>query len=290
MRSVPCSGTNAASGTEPVEALLGTRVEACGAGPGQVVAVHQNAFLATAWYAHAQHRPLVLTPDAVWLCIAQGFAAHIWTNAEALRDRFVRHPGRVMLKVRRDDFVEGSPDNPWPDVFHELSRQIAEHIRHQRDLVVCDFSTTSPVERAASELVLMEAMQKYFEYRMVVICGIPAITLEGTVDDWKSVRQRAHMLAEYGLEWWVSPLLPVLDAFVEAASERPSIAFWRQFFGDSDPDRCGRGPGIHGWILLLFPYLTTGSHDGALRRNPVVMAAAGTSPIQADGRDDGRRP
>ena len=67
-----------------VEALLGTRVEACGAGPGQVVAVHQNAFLATAWYAHAQHRPLVLTPDAVWLCIAQGFAAHIWTRRCAI--------------------------------------------------------------------------------------------------------------------------------------------------------------------------------------------------------------
>lgn len=268
-----------------VEELLGTGIEACGAAVEKLIAVRQNAFLAAAWRAYAEHRPLVLTPDAVWLCIAQGFAAHIRANAEALRGRFVRHEGKATLEVvRSGDFVPGSPDNPWPAVFHEFSQKIAEHIGRQRDLVVCDFSTTGPVERAASELVLMDAMQQYFEYALVVICGIPEITLEGTVDDWKSVRRRTQMLAEYDLEWWTSVLVPVLDEFVTAASGQPHLAFWRQFFEDSSIRMCGRGPEVHGWIFLFFPYLTTGAHDGSLHRNHIITAGAGTSPIQPDGR------
>ena len=49
--------------------------------------------------AFSQHRPLVLTPDAVWLTLAQGFAQHINNHAEALRSRFVGHKGKIELRV-----------------------------------------------------------------------------------------------------------------------------------------------------------------------------------------------
>src|SRR6476620_101863 len=47
--------------------------------------------------AFAQHRPLVLTPDAIWLTIVQGVAQHVRLNAEALRSRLVRHSGREAI-------------------------------------------------------------------------------------------------------------------------------------------------------------------------------------------------
>lgn len=266
-----------------VRELLGAAVEACGADVDRVVPVSQNAFLTAAWRAYAEHRPLVLSPDAVWLCIAQGFAAHVREHAEALRGRFVRHQGRETLRVFVDRYCKGAPDNPWPEIFAEFSAQLAGHIGRQRDLVVCDFSTTGPVERAASELVLMDAMQKYFRYELVVICGIPEITLTGTVEDWRSVRRRAQHLAEYDLEWWTSVLVPALDEFVAAAEGRPDVAFWRRFFADSSGGMCGEGPNVYGWILLLFPYLTGHRPDGALHRSDVVVAARGASPVAAGG-------
>lgn len=265
-----------------VNSLLGTPVEACGAGCEQIVSVTQNALLAAAWRAYADHRPLVLTPDAVWLCLAQGFAAHVNLHAEALRGRFVRHQGRETLIVGRHDFVKGSPDNPWPKVFGAFSEQIAGHIGRLRDLVVCDFSTTGPVERAASELVLMDAMQHYFKYEVQFICGIPEITLAGEVDDWRSVRRRAEMFAEYGLAPWTSVLVPVLNEFVNAASGRPDVAFWRHFFQDSRRAGCGGGTELHGWILLFFPYLVDPT-AGALVPNPILVAARGASPLEAGG-------
>lgn len=270
-----------ASAREAAVGLLGTPVEACGAGAENLVTVEQNAFLAAAWRAYADHRPLVLTPDAVWLCIAQGFAAHVNQDPEVLRGRFVRHPGSLTLQVQRHGFKKGSPDNDWPGVFAEFSDQIAGHMGRQRDLVVSDFSTTGPIERAASELVLMDAMQQYFEYVLLTVCGIPEITLTGTVDDWKSIRRRTQMLAEYDLGWWTAVLLPVLDEFVAAAEGRPDLAFWRSFFKDTGGSG---GPYLHGWILLLFPYFEV-EQDGRMVRavNPVIDRARGASPIRPGG-------
>jgi hypothetical protein len=47
--------------------------------------------------AFSQHRPLVLSPDSIWLAIEQGFAHHVAENAEALRHRLVRHEGSRKL-------------------------------------------------------------------------------------------------------------------------------------------------------------------------------------------------
>lgn len=44
--------------------------------------------------AFSDHRPLVLTPDCIWLTIVQGFGQHVNENAEALRGRIVHHEGK----------------------------------------------------------------------------------------------------------------------------------------------------------------------------------------------------
>jgi hypothetical protein len=218
--------------------------------------------------AFAQHYPLVLTPDAIWLAIAQGFAQHVNENAERLRGKFVRHQGKVTIAVRRDDFRKGSPANPWPETFQAFSDAIAGHIGRQRDLVVCAFSTTGPCERAASEIVLMEAMKKYVDYLVVTLCGIPEITLEGTVDDWRSIRRRAQALEEYDLGWWVEGLAPVLDQLVATAAGRVDTAFWRSLF---KLNQMSGGPYVSGWINVLFPYHH--GHEG-ICRNPWVSSWA----------------
>lgn len=228
-------------------------VEASGCNLGNLVDTYGNPFVAAARAAFAHHYPLVLSPDDVWLCIAQGFGMHVEQNAEALRSRFVRHQGQVEISVRRDHFVKGSPDNDWPGCFQEFSAGIAEHVGKARDLVVADFSTTGPVERAASEIALMSVFQRYFSYVAKTLCGIPTITLLGTVEDWRSIRRRAEYLAEFDLAKWVAALLPVLDQFVAVAGGGAVDGrFWRSFY---NLDAVSGGPYVSGWINVLFPYL-----------------------------------
>jgi len=258
---------------EAIPSLLGCgegrprRLEAVWSSNRRLVSANDMHALAQAAHdAFYRHHPLVLSPDAVWHCLAQGFAHHVAQNAEALRARFVRHEGKVKLVVERSDFVLGRP-NPWPEAFSAFSEQIASHVGRLRDLVVADFSTTGPVERAASEVLLMDAFQPYFEYEMRVGCGIPSITLLGTADDWKSVRRRAAMLSEFGLEAWTDALLPVLDEVVRTAEGRADAGFWRSFFRYQS----GSGPSeLTGWILALFPYLRAGRDGEGLRPNPYL--------------------
>ena len=218
-----------------------------------------HGFLAALLVAFSGHYPLVLSPDDVWLCIAQGFAHHVKLNSEALRGRFVQHLGKITLKVRRDDFVKGSPHNRWPEVFEEFSRQIASHAATAHDLVVADFSTTGGVERAASEVVLMDAMRSYFDYVVTTVCGIPRIVLRGTADDWRRMRKRVETFCTFGLDRWVGALLPVLDEIVATADGRPNTGFWRSIVKQDD---MSGGPYVTGWCTVLFPYLEAG--NGAL--------------------------
>ncbi|QDF01990.1 DUF4419 domain-containing protein [Myxococcus xanthus] len=92
--------------TPPVTAPLGTFVEdALWMAPGpdtRVLETHGvHPLLAAVHTAFAEHRPLVLSPDAIWLTMAQGVAQHIRLNGESLRDRLVRHEGRKKLTVER---------------------------------------------------------------------------------------------------------------------------------------------------------------------------------------------
>jgi hypothetical protein len=214
--------------------------------------------------AFAEHYPLTLSPDDVWLCLAQGFALHVEANAEKLRSRFVRHDGELALEVLRDDFVKGSPRNDWQGCFAEWSDKIAAHIGKKRDLVVADFSTTGPIERAASEIVLMSAMKNYFNFLLVTRCGIPKITLLGTVADWQAIRHRAEVFAEFDLADWVRALMPVLDQFVRAATGAVDRVFWRSIYKERDQSG---GPYVTGWINILFPYLDGGLLNGGIVRN-----------------------
>jgi hypothetical protein len=108
------------------------------------------------------------------------------------------------------------------------------------------------MEPAATEVLLMNTFQAYFEYEMMAGCGIPQVTLLGTPDDWRSMRRRASMLSEFELTWWTDALLPVLDQIVETAEGQVDQGFWRSFFRYQS----GSGPAeLTGWILTLFPYL-----------------------------------
>ncbi|WP_438009703.1 DUF4419 domain-containing protein [Sorangium sp. So ce321] len=240
--------------------------EACGSNLGHLVyGLHaiEHALLQTVHAAFEHHYPLVLSPDDIWLCIAQSFGVHVNLHAEELRGRFVRHEGKETLTIERGAFVKGSPDNDWPGCFAEFSDRIAEHVGKSRDLVVASFSTTGPVERAASEIVLMSAMLRYFKYEMITMCGIPEITLLGTPEDWRAIRRRSEVLAEYGLTTWMQGLLPVLDELVATASGGAvNRDFWASFYKYRS---MSGGSRVTGWINVLFPYL---EHQGTPRWNP----------------------
>ncbi len=217
----------------------------------QVVETGRHALLGAVHRAFAEHRPLVLSPDAMWLTIAQGVAQHVRLHAEALRPRLVRHAGKQKLKIVRAAMP--SDAGAWGAVIAEFRELLADHIGDGRArLLECDFSTTGDVERTASRVVLMDAFAPYFTYEMTCICGIPSITLTGTVDDWRRLRAKIDVIAELDLEKWHRSLAPMADQWIAAASGKPSVRFWRWIY---KPRAAYGGDSVTGWIGRLYPYL-----------------------------------
>lgn len=212
-----------------------------------------HPFMAAMHTAYAEHYPMTISPDMIWLLIVQGFANHINQNPDKMRGYFVNFKGKKNLNIDRPEFEKGSENNDWPGTFAEFSKKIQENTGAELlDLVTGNFSTTSPIEKAAFQITLMDAMKSYFTYSVTSLCGIPEITLEGTVRDWEKVEAKTRELAQYDLEWWTSELMPILREFTTAAAGKPDSDFWQSMY---KWEHKGSGDAyITGWILKFFPY------------------------------------
>jgi len=242
--------------------------------PNLVYAGGGHGFLVAAVVAFAQHLPLQLSPDHIWSLITYAFAKHVEENANALQSKFVKHQGKKRLVVRTPDSflrsIDGDPDSgasaaDWERlVFGQFSEQIRGHIGEEsHERIVADFSTTSPSTRAASEITLMSATKHYFSFGMMTLCGIPNITLQGTEEDWVSLRKRAEDLAPLMLEdfsgYWMPLLLPVLDEFINSYRGEVNHGFWQSMVKlRHNGMSSGYKEFISGWMQIFFPYLVSG--------------------------------
>ena len=183
--------------------------------------------------AYSLHLPLMLTPDIIWYCISSGFATHINLNAEELRNKFVDHEGKKRIEIRRDDFVLNSGANPWHEVISEFASQIDALTKNGiAEKFAANFSTTTADSKIVSQIVLMDAMQKYFEFYFSTMCGVPEIKLLGDKQDWQNVMLKANQIAELipELNIWMSSLNEVLQQFIDASDDKFDIAFWNDIY------------------------------------------------------------
>ena len=175
--------------------------------PDNLVDAGKSAFFKGMHLAYAEHRPFILSPDMIWLLISQGFAQHINANKEEMRSYLVDFSGKQSLIAQSKKSLNDST-LVWEEIFSQFTEQITKNVKGNLvELLTCNFSTTTSLEKTASEITIMETMKPYFEFIVIyIVCGIPEITLEGTPEDWEKVLAKARELKEYKLEWWISEL------------------------------------------------------------------------------------
>ena len=211
--------------------------------------------------AYADHRPVMLSPDMVWLLISQGFSRYVNAHAEQLRNLLVSHDGKQELAVQTNEDLLLDDVN-WNKLMQEFTSQISLHTKGDiAQTITTDFSTTTPADIIASQVTLMDLVKSYFDYTVYhIVCGIPYITLQGTPDDWKLVLSKTRQLRQYGLDKWVTKLVSVLTEFIKAAEGRPNRSFWQNIVRRKRVGELRGGGCIHekptmldGWFLTLFP-------------------------------------
>lgn len=139
-----------------------------------------------------------------------------------------------MITVRRDEFLFNSTENKWNDVIDEFSSRLSEYtLNNVSDIFRANFTTTTSVSSVVSEITLMQAMQKYFQFEFVSLCTIPEIRIMGTSEDWQTLRDkvvRLERIFEGELDAWYSKLQPLLEQFVNASKGNIDHEFWDQIY------------------------------------------------------------
>ncbi|CAB4399774.1 unnamed protein product [Rhizophagus irregularis] len=228
-----------------------------------------HGLAAAIFHAYNKHQHLRLTPDDIWLTIAQGVSQHINHNAEKFRYRFVNHEGKKEIGINVEDIlyhenscIKGS----WLEAINWLVVATDEAVEKIdiKSLLECNFSTTTNNSLTASRIVLLDAVKAYFSFKMYFDCGIPKITLEGTLEDWIKLQEKVIKLRQLDLDmdFWLDKLDPVIWKFVETYKGEIDEEFWAKiislrYFGSGGDFK------VNGWMTAFFPY----KKDGRILEN-----------------------
>eukprot|EP00475_Leptophrys_vorax_P038314 TRINITY_DN6729_c0_g1_i1.p1 TRINITY_DN6729_c0_g1~~TRINITY_DN6729_c0_g1_i1.p1 ORF type:complete len:352 (+),score=75.37 TRINITY_DN6729_c0_g1_i1:68-1123(+) len=206
--------------------------------------------------AYNGHHKLVLRPEDVWAAIQTQFAFYVSKNAENLRDVFVSHEGKQELEVTDGEVLS-------KDVGVMAQMMVAKMRAHLKDESVVEwilpsFSTTCDKDLAVFSIMAMGTMKHYFSYKMSFMCGLPEVTLLGTVQDWEAIRTRVQRLPEFDctkdklLSTWTEMLAEVVDKFVETVGGSADLDWWNSMVSPFEVDLvCATEPGVSGWLTVF---------------------------------------
>ena len=234
----------------------------------QLVHVARKGLVDVATRAYNKHHDLVWRPDDVWQAILTQFSLYVTQNSEKLRDRFVDFKGKRQLVINALGTL-------FTVDFGKLARKMVDEqiVKNIKDPSIADwlipkFSTTTENDRIVASISIMATLQSYFEYKFCLMCGLPSITLLGTIDDWKLLRSKVDRLLEFDtkdglMKKWLELLTVVLDEFVETKSGVDNMEFWDRI---CHYEGGGSGPTyLSGWITTFAVFNKDGKWQGDRR-------------------------
>jgi len=226
---------------------------------------HDAGLLSTIYEAYGNHYNLRTGPEDWWFTIIQTVALAIDENSKSdkVRKFFVQHEGKKELEV-----IVGPPplkldsiDYTW--LFDQFSQKIEENINVPEYVqqMIPDFTTTTSIHKIVSQITLMTSVQEFFEYSVGTLCGIPAIEMKGTQQDWENLITKIRDLRktlkpienEIGLggyrrqgSWW-DKVEDIAEKLLDTFEGNPDEYWWSQIiteksYGSGSPD-------FDGWFM-----------------------------------------
>ena len=234
----------------------------------QIVYTESQGLVGIAATAYNKHHDLVWRPDDVWQAILTQFSFYVTQDSEKLRDKFVDFKGKRQLEIETFGTL-------FTADFGNLARRMVDEqiVKNIKDPSIADwlipkFSTTTENDRIVASVTVMATLQSYFEYRFCVRCGLPSVTLLGSIDDWKLLRSKVDRLLEFDtkdglMKKWLELLTVVLDEFVETKCGVDNMEFWDRIChyvsGGSGPTY------LSGWITTFAVFNKHGKWQGDKR-------------------------
>ncbi|KAI9763705.1 MAG: hypothetical protein M1840_009178 [Geoglossum simile] len=225
-------------------------------GSGSTTDSSPNGFVYAAVQAYNHHHHLVIRPEDVWFSILTQLSLFINAHAKDVRSAFVAHQGQKDLEVMSD-----TPD------FDRLAKAMTLKLEKNivdpslRKWIMPNFTTTTDTDKVVASVIMMGSLQKYFNYKISIRCGLPSVTLLGDKADWESILTKIERIPQLGSGTadWYQQLKPVITHFVgtfDSPDSSETKEFWQKIAHYSGG---GSGPTyLSGWITAFCFWGETG--------------------------------
>lgn len=213
----------------------------------------ENGLVDSIIQAYSSHHHLVLRPEDIWFSILSQINIYINAHSEALRDKFVQHAGKKELEIK-DIGDRFSVD--YGKFARQMTQLLDDNIldKEYREWIMPRFSTSALKDEVVASIIMMASMQKYFDYKLCLLCGLPSVTLLGEKSDYEQILQKLDKLPSLGREpaQFADVLRPVIKRMIrtfEDPQDESVISFWQRIL---DVERNGSGSSWYtGWVTAF---------------------------------------
>ncbi|PON30867.1 hypothetical protein TGAM01_v200287 [Trichoderma gamsii] len=220
------------------------------------ISASPNGFVYSAYIAYGKHHHLTIRPDNVWFAILSqlGFYLGKHSKPKRLRCNTVLPEGTKQITLAyRDGHSSGS--RIYAYLAQKLNDEIFDEIQDPL-WATPSFTTTTDTDRAVASALLMGTMQPYYECDLVMLCGLPSVTLLGEIEDWQEINGRIDYLYQLDrapLTRFANMLRPILrhmiHSFTHPTSEEIK-SFWNTMV-TTRPPVDGEYVVLSGWITAF---------------------------------------
>lgn len=238
--------------------------------------------------AYSRHIGLVINPHDIWFVILANVVSLMRRSPDDFRNIFTDSDQKKDLVIQQDHATDINTD-----VLLDALRAAAPV---DISVFLPKFSGATPEANLAMSACVLDMAQHYYNYGMFC-CGIPAIDLRGTREDWIAMCSAIDQImtlvhASRGRETFVAPVLKYLDAALTVGSnillsfDQDQTEFWADIFTNNNVGS-GSDLEVNGWICDLYHNVQRGSlirsfHD-AVAKFPYKSLSTGQHYLMVHG-------
>lgn len=221
-------------------------------------AFKENGFMQAIHTAFSKHLPIMLVPDDIWHVFLSQISLLINQDPEKYRDSFVSHKGKEIIRIREDGLMAGNIkySKMWESVFPRFEESMNELMKLDMNV---KFTTTTKAHYTVSQIIIMDSMKAFFDYRVKTKCGFPEIRVGGTTEDWGLLQRKMGEVCEKTfVDWDKNNYKEIIDECKNVLNDDGNPKFWENLYHYEGAKRSGRTPTTSGIVNDLFPITSDG--------------------------------
>lgn len=209
-----------------------------------------NSYMEVVSKAYSRHHNLEVAPHDIWYLVLTQIAELVKLSPETYRDLFTKSNDKILLAVQQNH----ATDLDLPAIMEQMVQFLPTNMA----IFLPELSTHTEGSKLACMAAFADGMQKYYEYGMFC-CGIPKISLTGTLEDWEQLAYSAeqisnhfgHIKALTGVTYIERVRSVIREIIASYLTPHMNTAFWTDIFTQRN---VGSGGDliVNGWMLDLY--------------------------------------